>query len=108
MSKPSTSFTRSVFVASTPRPPLCRRTVSPWQKDKWTKSLPIGRRFLHQGNSSKPLWTSARVLLLTAFASSLAYAYGVTDAGSHVDELWKEEKAPKYGSTKELEKVGNA
>lgn len=51
-------------------------------------------------------WTTSRVLLSTAFASSLTYIYGITDAGSHLDKLWKRDGKPRYGTTKDLQKVG--
>lgn len=46
------------------------------------------------------------MLLATAFASSLSYIYGVTDARSHIDKLRKRDGKPRYGTTKDLEKVG--
>ena len=53
----------------------------------------------------RAFWTTSRVLLSTAFASSLTYIYGITDAGSHLDKLWKQDGKPRYGTTKDLEKV---
>ena len=77
-------------------PPMWGR----WQSNQATKQT--GQR----GNAST--WTTGRVLLLSAFVSSLTYVIGVTDAGSHIEELWssrKKDLQPQYGSAKELGKV---
>jgi len=59
----------------------------------------------HASDKAGHFWTTSRAFLFSAFASSLAYVYGVTDAGSRVNEIWGKDKAPQYGSAKELEKV---
>ncbi|MCJ1422197.1 hypothetical protein MMC29_000076 [Sticta canariensis] len=53
-------------------------------------------------------WTTGRVLLFSAFASSLTYLYGVIDTGSQVDQLRKTDQASNYsyGSTEDLAKAG--
>ena len=50
-------------------------------------------------------WTTSRVLLFSGFASSLTYLYGVTDAGAHIEGLWKKDRLPAYGSVKDLNEV---
>ena len=50
-------------------------------------------------------WTTSRVLLFSAFASSLTYVFGVADAGSLIEELLKKDKHFAYGSVKDLDKV---
>ena len=56
-------------------------------------------------SSQNAFWTTSRTLLFSTFASSLAYAYGVNDAGSWFRDLAQERSIPKYGSTKEFIKV---
>ena len=108
MTKACTLFLRGRTTASRPRLQLCRQQMLPWQVSRWTRNTSTGQTVTYPKALSKPLWTSGRVLLLTGFASALAYAFGVTDAGTHIDELWKKERDPKYGSVKDLEKVGSS
>lgn len=63
--------------------------------------------FKSEAQSSKPFWTTTRTLLFSAFASTAAYLYGVTDASSHREELSNDaaERKPQYGTAKDLEKV---
>ena len=57
-------------------------------------------------NGGRIFWTTSRAILLSAFAGSIAYAIGVTDAGSHVEQLWpRDPPVPAYGKAKDLEKV---
>ena len=50
----------------------------------------------------KPLWTTGRVLLFSAFVGALTYVYGINDASQNRDQLnW----IPQYGKKKDLEKV---
>ncbi|KAK2757336.1 hypothetical protein FQN54_004850 [Arachnomyces sp. PD_36] len=58
-------------------------------------------------SSSAPFWNAPRALLFSAFASSIAYAYGVSDAGNNIAELWGStaDRQPRYGTAKELEKA---
>lgn len=60
-----------------------------------------------RGSPSSGFWNAPRALLFSAFASSLAYAYGVSDAGNNIAELWGStaDRQPRYGTAKELEKV---
>lgn len=54
----------------------------------------------------KPFWTTTRALLLSAFASSLAYIVGVTDTVNELPKLWPgDSRPPVYGTSKDLEKV---
>ncbi|MCJ1393866.1 hypothetical protein MMC18_006742 [Xylographa bjoerkii] len=75
-----------------------RPSKKPWQS--------VTPRKLSQ-NSVKPgqTWTTGRALLFSAFASSLAYVYGTTDASFHLKELWKQDNTPQYGTARELQKA---
>ena len=55
---------------------------------------------------STSFWTAGRTFLFSAFIGSLTYVYGVTDAGSRFNKLLVKDKNPKYGSPKDLDKVG--
>ncbi len=59
------------------------------------------------GFRSGPSWTTSRVLLFSAFASSLTYLFGLTGTGLHIEELWIKEKFPVYGSIKDLDKASH-
>ena len=74
---------------------------SPWRRWQSNASLKSSNA---SGNTGY-FWTTGRALLFSAFASCLAYAYGITDTGSQLNEIWRKDKAPRYGSAKELEKV---
>ena len=57
-------------------------------------------------SGGRPFWTNSRALLLSAFAGSVAYVFGVTDAGNHPEQLWlRGPRTPAYGKAKDLEKV---
>ncbi|KAL2054085.1 hypothetical protein ABVK25_005624 [Lepraria finkii] len=77
---------------------VTRSILSRCTQERWQSSNALG-------SSPGPFWTTSRVLLFTTFASSLAYIYGVTDTGSHLDELWRRNKAPQYGTAKDLQKA---
>jgi hypothetical protein len=106
MARANTSLFTSLTLGSSRRLVRCGRQQSPWQGLRWTRNVSTGPTFTAQKVSSKPFWNSGRVLLFTIFASSLAYTFGVRDVGNHVDELWKKERTPRYGSPKDLQKVG--
>ena len=63
-----------------------------WQSNSVTNSRPVS-------------WTTGRVLLISAFASSLAYLYGVIDARPLADQPVGKHTNPRYGSNKDLTKV---
>ena len=57
-------------------------------------------------NGGRTFWINSRALLLSAFVGSVAYVFGVTDAGNHPEQLWlREPRTPAYGKAKDLEKV---
>jgi len=76
--------------------PLQRSVFRHYQPRSWQSTSS-----LRHGAS----WTTGRGLLMTAFASSLAYVYGITDAGSHLEKLWRNGKIPRYGSANDLNKA---
>jgi hypothetical protein len=94
MTKASTLFFRGLTATSRPRLQICGRNASPWQLSRWTRSSSTGQTFPHHKPPLKPFWSSGRVLLFAGFASTLAYAFGVTDAGTHVDGAMEERKGP--------------
>jgi hypothetical protein len=60
----------------------------------------------HSGE--RPFWTTGRALLLSTFAGSIAYVFGVTDAGNHPEQLrLSDSRVPVYGTTKDLERVSH-
>lgn len=74
-----------------------------WQSNRASQSVGQG--------ANRSAWTTGRVLLLSAFVSSLTYVLGVTDAGSHIEEISSsnsKDLRPQYGSAKELDKVNIA
>ena len=108
---------RCTLVAMSSRPlwtrltcPL-RRSQRQFQASSCTRLACISRRrqssaVLRQDSSRS--WTTGRVLLFSAFASSLTYLYGVIDTGSQVDQLRKTDEASNYsyGSSEDLAKAG--
>lgn len=64
---------------------------------RWQSSLRVSQR-------PKAPWTTARVLLLSAFASSLTYTYGVRSR-SRISGGDSWETIPRYGSAQDLDKV---
>ena len=53
----------------------------------------------------KPLWTTSRALLFSAFVGTLAYVYGINDASENADKLQSRDSSPRYGTKKDLEKA---
>ena len=77
-------------------------TWARWQSNRATQIVGQG------ANGSA--WTTGRVLLLSAFVSSLTYVLGISDAGSNIDELWSSNTKhfpPHYGGAKELDRVNS-
>ena len=73
-----------------------------WQSNRASKI--VGQR------AKGSAWTTGRVLLLSAFVSSLTYVLGISDAGSHIDDLWSSNNKhlpPHYGGAKELDRVNS-
>jgi len=59
-------------------------------------------------NGKRPFWTAGRALLLSAFASSIAYAFGAAEAGNHFERPQPSDSGvPVYGTTKDLERVSH-
>ncbi|KAL2425959.1 D-lactate dehydrogenase [cytochrome], mitochondrial [Exophiala dermatitidis] len=102
--KPSTSFRQCI-----PKGP-CRRVSGGSRSFSWSASArkaaaPTATQAEQQAKPQLPLWTTSRVLLLAGALASIGYVVGVTDAGSHADELQpRAQKPPKYATKKELEK----
>jgi hypothetical protein len=92
---------------------LIRANTAPWSLGPCPGIRPVTLRLSRVAklsnttrNSHKAFWNGSRALLLSAFASSIAYLVGVTDAGNHVQELFARDRpAPVYGKAKDLQKV---
>jgi D-lactate dehydrogenase (cytochrome) len=81
------------------------RLPQPNNPRRWNGSASSRTHNHNDVGPSKPFWNTRRVLVFSAFASSLAYAYGVSDAGARAAELWRRERQPRYGTTEELKKA---
>ncbi|MCJ1407437.1 hypothetical protein MMC19_001508 [Ptychographa xylographoides] len=77
------------------------RPFPAWQR--WNSHTP--GKFVNSANKSRQFWTTGRTLLFSAFASSLAYVYGVADTGYQLKSVLGKNEAPQYGTVKELEKA---
>ncbi|KAL9621717.1 MAG: hypothetical protein Q9160_003835 [Pyrenula sp. 1 TL-2023] len=83
-----------LYLRSTRKSPLRHASIGlPKQGEPGTKP------------GTKPLWTTGRALLFSAFASSLAYVYGINDASQNADQLQARQKLPTYGKSKDLQKA---
>src|SRR2546421_12868801 len=59
-------------------------------------------------NGKRPFWTTGRALLLSTFAGLIAYVFGVTEAGNHLEQPRPSDSGvPVYGTTKDLERVSH-
>ena len=96
---------RNLILASSRRSRLSLQTGRQ-QARRWNTTNTNGGD-IRGGHQEKPFWTTGRVALLTAFASSLTYVYGISDAKTNFEKVWHEQKTstPKYGSVKDLDKV---
>jgi D-lactate dehydrogenase (cytochrome) len=87
--------------------PLSRLYASPLLargvvRQRSTAAQTVGKPIVGQ----RPLWTSRRVLLLTAFTASLTYLYGVNDASPHFKLPWPGGfRKPSYANKTDMEKV---
>ena len=56
----------------------------------------------------RPFWTTGRALFLSTFAGSIAYIFGVANAGNDLKQPQPSDSGvPVYGTTQDLERVSD-
>jgi hypothetical protein len=97
-----------------------RKSVSRANAAAWSLGLrrplrPAILRFASTADTSqkthtgeRPFWTTGRALLLSTLAGSIAYVFGVTNAGNLLEQPRpSDSRVPVYGTTKDLERVSH-
>ena len=94
--------------------PVRRAGLPPYRRHKSPTFSPASQRYqsniaskgYQDSQQQQSFWSTGRTLLFSSFVGSLAYVYGVTDAGSRLSELLEKDRSPpQYGDKKDFEKV---